>query len=312
MKGPWIELKDLQLSRGGRPVLRGLNATISGHAVGLVGANGAGKSTLIGALLGVLRAQSGSIEVLGLPIPQQAMALRTRAGVMAEQAGIFPGGSGVDAVAFAGALNGLSRREALRRAHRALDALGVGEERYRPTKGYSTGMRQLCKLAMSLVHEPEVLILDEPSVGLDPPARAQLLELIYSLTDKMKVLFSTHIMQDAEQICDQLLLLDGGKMTYSGTTRDLLGAQDERLFARGVGIDADFASTLGAAGLSVSYDGKGVHFDGDDESLAKFWSVAAHRQAEVRHLGPVLRSLEDAVVEAMSGTEKEAEDAPST
>src|SRR6185503_11365873 len=167
MSQSWIDIHDLRLERGGRLVLQGVNASLAGRAVGLVGANGAGKSTLIGALLGVLKPSSGSIRVLDLEIPARAMDLRARAGVMAEQAGVFPGGSGVDAVVFAGMLSGLSRRESLRRSHRALDALDVGEERYRPASGYSTGMKQRTKLAMSLVHDPEILILDEPTVGLD-------------------------------------------------------------------------------------------------------------------------------------------------
>ena len=140
----WICLHDVRLSRAGRPVLKGISSELSGRAIGLVGANGAGKSTLIGALLGVLRADSGAIRVLDLELPRAAMEVRARAGVMAEQAGVFPGASGVDAVVFAAMLSGLSRREGLRKAHRALDALDVGEERYRPVRGYSTGMRQRC------------------------------------------------------------------------------------------------------------------------------------------------------------------------
>ena len=123
MNEPWIRLENVRLSRGGRLVLNGITSELSGRAIGLVGANGAGKSTLIGALLGVLKPDSGAIRVLDLDLPGQAMQVRARAGVMAEQAGVFPGGSGVDAVVFAAMLSGLSRRQALRKAHRALDAL---------------------------------------------------------------------------------------------------------------------------------------------------------------------------------------------
>jgi len=222
----WIDIHDLRLERGGRLVLQGVNASLSGAAIGLVGANGAGKSTLIGALLGVLKPSSGSIRVLDLEIPARAMDLRARAGVMAEQAGVFPGGSGVDAVVFAGMLSGLSRRESLRRSHRALDALDVGEERYRPASGYSTGMKQRTKLAMSLVHDPEILILDEPTVGLDPMGRTQLLRLIRDLRDQgRRILLSTHVLQDAEAVCDEMLLLQGGVVAFSGGVRRLLGGK---------------------------------------------------------------------------------------
>ncbi|NNF05700.1 MAG: ABC transporter ATP-binding protein [Candidatus Eisenbacteria bacterium] len=219
----WVNIENLNLSRGGRPVLHNVSASLSGRAVGLVGANGAGKSTLIGAMLGVLRG-TGRIQVMGLDIPSQARLLRTRGGVMAEHAGIFPGGSGVDAVMFAGMLSGLAKRESLRRAHRALDALDVGEERYRPANGYSTGMRQRCKLAMSLVHNPEFLILDEPTVGLDPLGRTKLLELIRDLRDEgRRILISTHILPDAEFLCDEMLLLANGAVAFSGPVDELVG-----------------------------------------------------------------------------------------
>lgn len=298
----WIRLQGVRLSRGGRPVLRDLTAELSGRAIGLVGANGAGKSTLIGALLGVLKAESGSIEVLGLRVPEEAMEVRARSGVMAEQAGVFPGGSGVDAVTFAGTLSGLDRREALRRAHRALDALAVGEERYRATREYSTGMRQRCKLAMSLVHDPEVLILDEPTVGLDPPGRTQLLRLIRDLRDEgRRLLFSTHILQDAEFVCDSILLLEAGAIAFSGPIHHLTEDRVGVVSAAGEGMDASFAAALEQAGYRIVGGAEqGVTFEPvGDRDLRAFWQVAAERSVEVRSLGRDLPSLEDAVVEAM-------------
>jgi ABC-2 type transport system ATP-binding protein len=300
----WIELENVYLKRGSRTVLQNLNAALSGRAVGLVGANGAGKSTLIGALLGVLRAERGRIRVLGLDLPKEAMEVRTRAGVMAEQAGVFPGGSGVDAVLFAGMLSGLSRREALRRAHRALDALDVGEERYRSTSGFSTGMRQRCKLAMSLVHDPGVLILDEPTVGLDPPGRTQLLELIRDLRDEGRcILMSTHILQDAEMVCDEMLLLEGGTVAYSGTVTSLLGEQRDTLVAAGTGLDR-VAAKLTASGITVTEGGpeRLVFQVASDDQLLAFWKIVAGEGAEVRSLGRDHPTLEDAVVAVMEGT----------
>jgi ABC-2 type transport system ATP-binding protein len=298
----WIRLDGVNLRRGGRPVLRDVSAELSGRAIGLVGANGAGKSTLIGALLGVLKPTSGSVSVMGLPVPAAAMEVRARCGVMAEQAGVFPGGSGVDAVAFAGTLSGLGQLEALRRAHRALDALAGGEERYRGTKEYSTGMRQRCKLAMSLVHDPEMLILDEPTVGLDPPGRAQLLRLIRDLRDEGRhVLVSTHIMQDAEFLCDSLLLLENGAVAYSGPVHGLTDDGVTVVSASGEGMDESFAEALRAGGYRIVESGAArVTFEAmGDRDLRAFWRVAAGRGVEVRSLGRVLPSLEDAVVRRM-------------
>jgi ABC-2 type transport system ATP-binding protein len=298
----WIRLENVRLSRRGRPVLNGITSALSGRAIGLVGPNGAGKSTLIGALLGVLKAATGTIRVLGLDLPGDAMEVRARAGVMAEQAGVFPGGSGVDAVVFAAMLSGLPRREALRRAHRALDALDVGEERYRPVRGYSTGMLQRCKLAMSLVHDPEVLILDEPTVGLDPPGRTQLLTLIRDLRDEgRRILISTHIMQDADFLCDDLLLIEAGTVAYSGPVRELVDTGIGVVVAAGAGLDAAFADALSQRGYAIrDRDIERIVFDPNrDKDLREFWRLAAERGAEVRTLGRDAPSLESAVVKAM-------------
>jgi ABC-2 type transport system ATP-binding protein len=302
LSGPWIQLDNVKLLRGNRVVLNGISCDLAGRAIGLVGANGAGKSTLIGALLGVLKAQSGSIRVLGLDLPARAMEVRSRSGVMAEQAGVFPGGSGVDAVVFAAMLSGLSRREALRKAHRSLDALDVGEERYRSVRGYSTGMRQRCKLAMSLVHDPEILILDEPTVGLDPPGRTQLLTLIRDLRDEgRRILVSTHIMQDADFLCDELLLLEAGTVAYSGPIHDIVGGGPGVVVAVGAGLDGAFADALTACGYGVrERDTERITFEpNDDTDLREFWKLAAERGAEVRSLGRDLPTLEHAVVMAM-------------
>jgi ABC-2 type transport system ATP-binding protein len=221
---------------------------------------------------------------------------------MAEQAGIFPGGSGVDAVTFAGALTGLARRESLRRAHRALDALDVGEERYRPTKTYSTGMRQRCKLAMSLVHDPEFLVLDEPTVGLDPPGRRQLLNIIRDLRDQgRRIIISTHIMQDADFLCDDLLLLEAGTVAYSGPVGQLLGQDVGAMVATGPGLDEEFARVLREAGVTASAPAPEiVQFSAaDSTALLTFWQVAAARKAEIRSLGRDVPTLEEAVVTVM-------------
>jgi ABC-2 type transport system ATP-binding protein len=300
----WLDLRDVHLSRGGRPVLCGLTAVMSGRAIGLVGANGAGKSTLIGAVLGVLRPAKGSIKVLGCEVPARAMDLRARAGVMAEQSGVFPGSSGIDAVAFSGELAGLTRREALRRAHRALDALEVGEERYRPVAEYSTGMRQRCRLAMCLVADPEVLILDEPTVGLDPYGRSELLRLVRDLRDQgRRILVSTHILSDAEYVCDEMLLLRGGVAAYAGPVSELVGVSDTLITASGPGVDAVFTSALLAAGLPFA-EASGAHVRfavRSDEDFRTFWRLAAEHGVQVRRLAAELRRLEDAVVEAMEG-----------
>ena len=183
-----------------------------------------------------------------------------------------------------------------------MDALDVGEERYRPVRGYSTGMAQRCKLAMSLVHDPDVLILDEPTVGLDPPGRTQLLNLIRDLRDEgRRILVSTHIMQDADFLCDELLLLEAGTVAFTGPIGDLVGTGAGVVVARGEGLDGGFAGALGERGYTIrDHDTERIAFDpNDDNDLREFWKLAAERGAEVRALGRDLPTLEKAVVLAM-------------
>jgi ABC-2 type transport system ATP-binding protein len=178
----------------------------------------------------------------------------------------------------------------------------VGEERYRPVRGYSTGMLQRCKLAMSLVHDPEILILDEPTVGLDPPGRTQLLTLIRDLRDEgRRILISTHIMHDADFLCDDLLLLEAGTVAYSGPVGELIGTGAGVIVAAGEGLDADFAQALAESGYAIhAQEAERIVFDpGRDDGLGAFWRLAAERGAEVRTLGRDAPSLESAVVKAM-------------
>jgi ABC-type multidrug transport system ATPase subunit len=163
-------------------------------------------------------------------------------------------------------------------------------------------MRQRCKLAMSLVHDPEILILDEPTVGLDPPGRTQLLSLIRDLRDEgRRILVSTHIMQDADFLCDELLLLEAGTVAYAGPIGDIVGTGRGVVVAKGVGLDADFAEALERSGYGIrERDTERIAFEpNDDTELRTFWRLAAERGAEVRSLGRDLPTLESAVVSAM-------------
>ena len=312
MNEPWIQLEGVNLDRAGRPVLRDVDASLSGRAIGLVGANGAGKSTLIGALLGVLKAKSGRIRVMGLDVPRSAMEVRTRTGVMAEQAGVFPGGSGVEAVVFAGMLSGLARREALRRAHRALDALDVGEERYRPSRGYSTGMRQRTKLAMSLVHDPQFLILDEPTVGLDPPGRRQLLELIRDPARRR----APHSRLDAHHAGRGLPLRrpaphrGGDDCLLRAPCTSSCTRASSRSSPRAQGSTPTSPTRSSAPGIACAERvTRGSPSSPADEDLTIFWRLAAERNAEVRYLGSDALTLEDAVVSVMEGKARPGKEA---
>jgi ABC-2 type transport system ATP-binding protein len=155
---------------------------------------------------------------------------------------------------------------------------------------------------MSLVHDPDVLILDEPTVGLDPPGRAQLLNLIRDLRDEgRRILVSTHIMHDADFLCDDILLIDGGLVAYSGPVGDLVGTGAGVVVAMGQGLDGGFAESLTERGYTIrERDTERLAFEpGDDHDLREFWALAAQRGVEVRTLGREAPTLENAVVLAM-------------
>jgi len=198
-------------------------AALPPGAVGLLGPNGAGKSTLIKVLLGLLDPTRGRAELLGLDPTRRGRAIRARVGYMSEGEMFAPGLRALEQVALAGELCGMPRRQALRRAHEVIQYLDVGEARYRPVEDLPTGLRQRIKLAQALVHDPQLLILDEPTNGLDPGGRRALLELIRSLHGRFgkSIILSSHLLEDVERVCDSLLILQDGAMLACGPKDDL-------------------------------------------------------------------------------------------
>jgi ABC-2 type transport system ATP-binding protein len=212
--GPVIELEGLEVAFGRLQVLRGLTATLQGRCIGLLGPNGAGKTTLLHTLLGFYQPTRGSARIYGLDIHQDAMAVRALLGYMPERDAFVAGYSGVRFVRLMAELGGLPKDQAIERAHEALFYVGLGEARYRPMESYSLGMKQLAKLAQALVHSPRLLLLDEPTAGLDPPARERMLRLIKELRDRgdVRVVLSSHLLRDVEECCDEVVVLRGGEI----------------------------------------------------------------------------------------------------
>lgn len=217
-----IVIRDVRRSFGQVQALRGATGEIRGRVVGLLGPNGAGKSTLIKALLGLLTFD-GEARVFGLSAHTDGAAIRDRIGYMPEHESFLNGLSAVELCRYAAELSGLPTSEALQRAHAALYYAGLGEKRYAPIEDYSTGMKQRVKLAQALVHDPELLILDEPTNGLDPRAREEMLDLVAELPEKRgcTVVLSTHILTDVERVCDRVVIMHQGSVRYTGTIEEL-------------------------------------------------------------------------------------------
>ena len=218
-----IETRNLTKYYGDVSAVKKLSITIEEGATGLLGPNGAGKSTLIRMLLGLLRPSSGSGTVLGFDIKKEGIMIREKIGYMPEHDCLIENMTAVDFVTYMGVIRGLPKEDALQRAHETLYYAGIGEERYRKIKEYSTGMKQRIKLAQALVHDPEILFLDEPTNGMDPFGREEILEIIKDISKKGKnVLLSSHILPDVEGVCDNVILINKGELVVEGKIKELL------------------------------------------------------------------------------------------
>jgi ABC-2 type transport system ATP-binding protein len=208
---------------GSVQALDSLDLSLEPGVIGLVGANGAGKSTFFRILLGLTRPDSGTVIVDGIDVGEDPIAVRSRLGYMPEHDCLPTDQSAADVVATLGEIAGLPARVARQRASDVLDLVGLDEARFRPIEGFSTGMRQRVKLAQALVADPKLVLLDEPTAGLDPQGRHEMLELVRRLgTFGISVIMATHLLDDVQTTCDHVVMIDAGRLVASGRTQDLL------------------------------------------------------------------------------------------
>jgi len=226
----FLDLRGINRWYGNHHALRDVTLRLEPGRIGLLGPNGAGKSTLLKILLGLLPPSSGSGKVLDHDLLGDGTALRRAIGYMPESDALLPGMSGVDYVSLAGELYGMSRQQAKRRAHEVLTCLDLGDARYRMLEEYSTGMKQRLKLAQALIHDPPVLLLDEPTSGMDPAGREAMLDLLVCLgRDHGKsILLSTHLLGDIDRVCDRVVILNAGRVLCQGAVQDLCRRRHDR------------------------------------------------------------------------------------
>ena len=214
---PVLETERLTKRYGRITALKGVSLSVQPGVVGLLGPNGAGKSTLISVLMGQTPASSGTATVLGLDFRRRQRDIRRRVGFVPENDCLIPGMSGTGYVYFAGRIAGMSHADAMQRAHEVLDYVGMEEARYRPAEQYSSGMKQRLKLAQALVHDPDLLFLDEPTNGMDPQGRQMMLSLIVDLGRAgINVLLSSHLLPDVERVCERVIIMGGGEVLTEG------------------------------------------------------------------------------------------------
>ncbi len=242
----------------GVTALDGLTLEVPAGAVGLVGANGAGKTTLFRLMLGLARPTQGTLEVVGRAVANDPVGVRARLGYMPEHDCLPVDQTAADVVSTFGELSGLPPRAARQRASDVLDLVGLDEARFRPVGGFSTGMRQRAKLAQALVADPELVLLDEPTAGLDPTGREDMLALVARLAGfGISVLLATHLLDDVQRVCDHVVMLDGGRLVVAGPTAGLLRRTGTLRVEVGDDVDA-LVRTLAARSLQAVAVGPGL------------------------------------------------------
>jgi ABC-2 type transport system ATP-binding protein len=303
---PVLQLEGLAVRFGKFEVLKGITGELRGRAIGLLGPNGAGKTTLLHTLLGFYAPASGSARVLGHDIVAETERVRSLIGYMPEREAFIQKMSGIRFVRMMGEIAGLPADTALERAHEALFYVGLGEARYRPMESYSYGMKQLAKLAQCLVHGPRLLFLDEPTAGLDPPARNRMLELIREIRDSgdVSIILSSHLLRDVEECCDEVLVMKSGEIAR------IVDLEAERLAATSLlelevsGQAAAFAAQAGRVlGAESALLGpkrlKLVLPDG--VTVQDVYRLADDADVQLRRVGFKRDSLEDIFLAAIDG-----------
>ena len=283
-----IRLESLTRTFGPRAALDGVTLRLPPGRVGLLGPNGAGKSTLLKLLMGLLPPTGGRGWVLDQPLGgDSGWRLRRLIGFMPEADALVPGLTGVEYVALAGELYGMSRKQALRRAHEVLTYLELEEARYRKVEEYSAGMKQRAKLAQALVHDPPALLLDEPTSGLDPAGRDAMLRLILELGREhgKSVILSTHLLADVRAVCERVVILNRGRVVGVGTVDELCARRDDRFRLRVSGDAAGFQQALRAKGAAVTAEENELRVEVPAGWQTRdFFALAAAANAAVRSL----------------------------
>jgi len=298
-----IDLHGLSVTFGRRPILKNLKGDLRGRAIGLLGPNGAGKTTLIHTLLGFHPTSSGTAQIFGYDILDQAKQIRSLVGYMPERDAFIAKMSAVHFVRLMGELSGLPPEAALERAHEALFYVGLGEARYRRLETYSLGMKQLAKLAQAIVHGPKLIFLDEPTNGLDPPARLRMIKLIREIRDsgQAHIVLSSHLLVDVEECCDEILILRDGEIAVYCNLEEERKSNRKFLMLETRGDQSKFIKALADLGCEYALTGdhrlKLVMQEGVD--VRDLYRLAVQENVQIRRLSYKRDSLEDIFLKAM-------------
>jgi ABC-2 type transport system ATP-binding protein len=300
---PTIELAGLEVRLASRTVLDHLTCSLSGRTIGLLGPNGAGKSTLINTLLGFHKPMRGTARIFGLDIRTQLDQIRSIVGFMPESDSFITNMTAVSFIRMMAELSGLPPEPALERAHEALFYVGLGEARYRKIGTYSLGMKQLAKLAQAVVHGPKLIILDEPTNGLDPPARQRMIRMIREMRESgsVSIVLCSHLLRDVEETCEEVLILKNGRIVHYSNLEEERKANLRFVELETHGEDNGFIDALEQLGCECAVAGdrrvKMVLSEGLE--IRDIYRVASDKNVQLRRLSYRRDTLEDIFLKAM-------------
>lgn len=307
MISPVVELDNLKVRLGRREILRGiscrLGASGTGKAIGLLGPNGAGKSTLILTLLGFHKPFAGHARILGFDCHRQMHQVRPRIGYVPETDSFIANMTAVTFLRLMAELSGLPGEAALEKAHEVLFHVGLGEARYRELGTYSLGMKQMAKLAQAIVHGPELVILDEPTNGLDPAARRRMLQLVREMKEEqgMNVILCSHLLRDVEQVCDEVVIMKDGQVVHECNLEEERRSNKSFVELEVTGNDGNLGGALPGIGADGVSEGGGrwriVLPPGVDVQVV--WDLMARQNLLVRKLTHRRDTLEEIFLKAM-------------
>jgi len=285
---------------GSTLALAGAEVVVGTGVTGLLGANGSGKTTLFGLLLGLHRPDEGTIRVLGLDPTEAGPEVRARVGYSPEHHSLPPDVKAVDFVRHVGELHGLPRREATGRASDVLWQVGLGEERIRPLGTMSTGQRQRVKLAQAIVHDPVLVLLDEPTEGLDPVQRDDMLALIRRVGHDfgIHVILSSHVLDEVERVADGAVILHAGQVVSSGSLSELQASSTGGVVLEVAGDPEPFYAAIRSHGVPLYVDGDRIFVEGGEDAFDLVRDELARLDLPVRRLEPRRRSLEEVFLSA--------------
>jgi len=298
-----IQLDGLEVRLGQRVILDALTGSLQGRAIGLLGPNGSGKSTLINTLLGFHEPSRGTARVLDMDIRQRSRAIRAATGYMPENDSFIGNMSGIHFVRYMAELAGVPRQAALERAHEAMFYVGLGEVRYRQVTTYSLGMKQLAKLAQALVHGPKLLILDEPTNGLDPVARQRMIQLIREVRDvgDIRLLISSHLLRDIDETCDEVIILKQGRIASICNLEEERRANRRFIELETVAGTEQFGDAIRRLGCEAASfpGGRWKLVMPDSIEIRDLYAIAAQQGVQIRRMNYRRDSLEDIFLNAM-------------